>query len=612
MAQNADVALRQDRYTRADFTALRAKLNHVPLSTISNLYYTEDALMELGCLSLASLEQRLSTLAELLTRRLETRNPALSSLLTEARRRNSWSKTAVDYLVQAADADVTCAYEQDSVGLWFKPRVAAALKSEQISTLAELKKYIERLGSGWYRPVPRMGAKKALAIQNWFSSQPTLGALAIPADEPAKDLVVVESFESLAPLERIQGVTYELAGHTGRNRNASFCLISARNDLEALQAYLYKFRGQPKTLRAYRKELERFLLWCVLDKKIPMSSVLTEECEAYKDFLGNVSERWIGRWAPRQSSRWRPFSGQLSPASQKYAIQVVRAFFEWLVKVRYLGGNPWVTVADPAVAQKETSLEIQKALPGELWALLSAENGLLNSACNQAEYLNGERIGGKDARVVHAQYRLARAAIFLMGFTGLRREEVCGAIRSNLRPVPGKPLWELRVLGKRKKWRTVFMPLQVVEAIRAHWADRGHDFEAASSSLALVSPVVLSNVAAVQQKHWDHTAEGSRLTGAGFTPDALYQVVKRTLRAMALNKGLRLSAEQIAALMEAAPHAFRHTFGTQAAAQNMPIDVLQKLMGHSSIQTTSIYVQAERQRSIEEASKFFGKMGYPD
>ena len=49
MSQNSDVLLPTTRYTRADFTALRAHLNRLPAHQISSLYYAEDDLEELGC-----------------------------------------------------------------------------------------------------------------------------------------------------------------------------------------------------------------------------------------------------------------------------------------------------------------------------------------------------------------------------------------------------------------------------------------------------------------------------------------------------------------------------------------------------------------------------------
>ena len=87
------------------------------------------------------------------------------------------------------------------------------------------------------------------------------------------------------PVERIASLPHPLDGHDGRNRASAFCFIQARNDLEAIRAYLEKFRNQPNTQRAYQRELERLLLWCVIERKTALASMLVHDCEAYKDFL---------------------------------------------------------------------------------------------------------------------------------------------------------------------------------------------------------------------------------------------------------------------------------------------------------------------------------------
>ena len=38
------------------------------------------------------------------------------------------------------------------------------------------------------------------------------------------------------------------------------------------------------TQRAYRKEGERFLLWAVVERRKPLSSMTTEDCAAYRAF----------------------------------------------------------------------------------------------------------------------------------------------------------------------------------------------------------------------------------------------------------------------------------------------------------------------------------------
>jgi integrase len=58
-------------------------------------------------------------------------------------------------------------------------------------------------------------------------------------------------------------------------------------------------------------------------------------------------------------------------------------------------------------------------------------------------------------------------------------------------------------------------------------------------------------------------------------------------------------------LGDTSTHSSRHTFGTHAAAEEVPLDVVQKILGHASLQTTSIYVQAEKQRMLREAAQFY-------
>lgn len=78
--------------------------------------------------------------------------------------------------------------------------------------------------------------------------------------------------------------------------------------------------------------------------------------------------------------RWKPFEGSLSPKSQSYAITVIRAFFGWLVNVRYLGGNPWVAIGNPVTEVALHPMQIDKALPEVLWSALADSGGYLDQA----------------------------------------------------------------------------------------------------------------------------------------------------------------------------------------------------------------------------------------
>jgi len=620
MAQNTVVEAAQvRRYTRADFTALRFRLNGISLEAIQARFYQDEDLAERRISSPSDMGQWLKALQAMLVERALKTNPLLAQHLAHAAKTNRWAPGLVNFLVAAGEENYAKPRPNDTLIQWFKPLVVSALKAENIKSPAQLKAYVELRGEAWYRAIPRIGKGKAATLQRWLiRNRETLGDLVLlpsPAQANGSQLELHATSGPLIPLERISRVTSALDGSQGVNRNNTFCLISAANDLEALHAYLYRFRGRDKTVRAYRKELERFLLWCVRERHTALASVLTRECEDYKDFLVSPAHGWVGGRAARSSSAWRPFAGPLSAESQRYAVQVLRGFFEWLVKVRYLAGNPWITVADPQVELRELEMAIDKALPQELWLQVVGPDGLLARACDatptELMALHSPGPGGalptRDVRVRQAQYRLARAAILLMGFSGLRREEAAGATRDKLKPVRERagdhePLWELAVLGKRKKWRTVFLPYAVVQALRLHWEDRGHDF-GEPSAMALLAPVTVARHQAYVLKHVD--PDSLQLNGSAFSPDSLYRVVKKALTGLARDPQSVLTSEERAILELAAPHALRHTFATLAAAKEMPTDVLQRLLGHVSSSTTSIYVRAERQRSIDEVSKLF-------
>lgn len=615
MGQHNNVAEKVRAYTRTDFAALRFKLTRIEGHAIMNLY-SDDELEKRGISSLPDLNAWLDDLRDHLVERARLVNPKVSDILDDARRRNAWSRSVMDFIISAGESDKARPQLTDGISVWFRPIVFRTLEQEGIRTLGELKECIETRGAGWHRPIPRIGPGKARALERWFAANASsLGSLTLLPDERPSNLVTLtpDARLPLVPLDRVSAVVAALDGSQGQNRGAGFCLISARNDLDAVQAYLYRFRGKDKTLRAYRKELERFLLWCVCKRRVALSSVLTAECEAYKDFLAAPDADWTGAKVARTSPRWRPFEKALSPESQKYAVQVLRSFFEWLIRVRYLGGNPWATVADPAVDQKELEMAIDKALPAELWKGLTVEGGVLDRACGMHEgsrMATARALAAKEAATPGAQYRLARAIIYLLGFTGLRREEAATATRDKLKPVreqADRPdgLWELAVLGKRKKWRTVYLPARVVAALRAHWEDRGHDFDDPTKPLALLSPVVVPNTPSAQNKHYVDPDLMTTLAGSGFVPDGIYKVTKSALLRLADDEAIGLSPYERELLKRAAPHALRHTFATRAAADKMPTDVLQRLLGHANLQTTSIYVQAERARGIEEATKFF-------
>ncbi|OTP74520.1 hypothetical protein PAMC26510_16145 [Caballeronia sordidicola] len=121
----------------------------------------------------------------------------------------------------------------------------------------------------------------------------------------------------------------------------------------------------------YTKEIERLVLWLVVVRGVALSSTTVEDCEAFKDFRKGRVASFFGPKRPRSSGRWRPFTPEgLSAHSQAYAVRAIRAAFAWLTAVRYLAGNPWSAVTDPATVTKEVSVQVDRTLSADLWALV--------------------------------------------------------------------------------------------------------------------------------------------------------------------------------------------------------------------------------------------------
>jgi integrase len=496
---------------------------------------------------------------------------------------------------EAAALAVAAPAPEHGLGVWFKPIVAQRLKDAGITTLGELVAFCNRRGGSWWRGVPRIGAGRARHIVAWLRQhEPVLGLrVDVDVDETdplrADDAQIVEiggRYAGVIPLERM-AVAHPLSGAEGANRAPTFPYIAAHNDLDAIRAYLHHYRDRPKTLRAYTKELERFLLWCVCERRKALSDLLVDDCEAYKDFLKAPSPAFVGPRFARTSPRWRPFAdGTLLPESQRYAVRALRAAFAWLVDVRYLAGNPWKAVGDPPVVRRQGPMQIERALPASLGERVRA---FVDQQC---------------ADTTARRWRAARAALLLMNDSGLRREEAAGARREKLhettiRSADGEPLpiWELTVIGKRNAERTVPVSPETIEALRAHWADRKEPFDAANAIGPLLSPIFIPRTSRALAKHAADDAQP-------YSVKAINELVRWSMRkAIAGMDGL--SPAEIARLQDTSPHAFRHAFGTQAADANVPLHVIQRILGHRSLQTTTIYVQTEKQRMMREAAGFY-------
>ncbi|WP_420473780.1 hypothetical protein [Noviherbaspirillum sp. ST9] len=149
----------------------------------------------------------------------------------------------------------------------------------------------------------------------------------------------------IRPIERLV-LPPDLDGSLGPYRETQEpCQISAKTDLEALEHWLESMESGKSTCLAYRREVERCLLWAVCERKKPLSALDTDNTTEYGNFLLNPqpARRWISAGRVRRSAdNWAPFRGPLSSRSREFSIRVIKLFFDWLCAQRYVTRNPWM------------------------------------------------------------------------------------------------------------------------------------------------------------------------------------------------------------------------------------------------------------------------------
>jgi len=601
-------------YSRTEFAALRARVQGVSVSTIARLYFDPDTAPYAG--GLDQVESFLRTMRdELVQLALLHGSPVLADHLKASIKKHGSAKlTAVTLRMveQASRLAAAVPTGNHPVGLWFRPLIALRLTAAGIPTLGALIDFCNLRGGSWWRAVPRIGLLRAQVLIAWLRRHAdSLGATVAddvdPVDPLEASATVARVMLSpagtavatmLAPLERV-AVPHALSGgegphgtgKRGTNRAPVFSYLRAAHDLDAVRAYLHRYRDRPATLRAYTRELERLLLWAITVRGTALSSLTVDDCEAYKDFLASPSAAFVGPRTARQSPRWRPFAtASLSPDSQRYAVRALRAAFDWFIAVRYLAGNPWQAVNDPVTVRRAHAMRIERSLPAGLWIRIRR--------------FVEERSAGLDA--TGPRWRAARAAALLMGDSGLRNTEAALARREQLRYVPADgevpASWELEVLGKGRKQRTVPVSDACIAALAAHWRDRELDLAAPPPSAPLVAPLVIPATQAAQRRHGEDQAQSGR---AGYSGNGIRGLVNWAVRQV--REQLVITEDERRQLADTTPHALRHTFATQAAV-DVPLDVVQRVLGHASLQTTTIYVQAEKKRVRRELVGYYQRM----
>lgn len=474
---------------------------------------------------------------------------------------------------------VTDPVPADLVSAWFDRPVADRLILAGIPTIGALMERIRDRGYRWWVTVPKLGEKGAARIIAWLRGyEASLGplpgyALAPVRSQPSSAASQIRPSQTgIVPIEAFVAPEL-LAGRSGSNRHPHQPRIEAADDHQAILSWLATKSGSPNTERAYRKEAERLLLWAIMERGKALSDLSVDDCAAYRDWLsmlGRVSVEqwpfrlpqniWIGkRNTPRFSPNWRPFDGPLSATSVRQALTILSSLFEWLVRVQYCAFNPWDAVGKKLAPRDDMPEDI------ELTRVFSEGQWRHLMDCFSSR--------PSDAETLRLRFVLSFAQA-----TGLRLSELVGAKVGHLYTMPLRDAlgvrWMLKVLGKGGKWRAVPLSSLVMSQLKEYLASRGLD------------PDPLDNQ--------PETPLIARIGGeTPLTGSALYKVLRSAFQEVADDLEASGRAEDAKTFRRATVHWLRHTCGAHYASNGMPANMIQKLLGHASLTTTSIYTNTD-------------------
>ena len=191
----------------------------------------------------------------------------------------------------------------------------------------------------------------------------------------------------------------------------------------------------------------------------------------------------------------------------------------------------------------------------------------------------------------------------LLVTSGVRLDELAKARHGHLRveSLPDLPeTWILTVTGKRNKTREIPLNPDVVRLLAMH----GKEFMAQDKTLQNTHELPLIRTLLSSVVQWQQ-GEGGQLKavalsdqpGAALSASGIYAVLKRFFSNAA--KTAAASGLDPARFEKASTHWMRHTFVRQALVDGVPIEVASELVGHASIDTTSIYSTQELARKIK-------------
>lgn len=483
----------------------------------------------------------------------------------------------------------------DAVSIWLAPNLAANLTAAGLHTLQAVRDALAARKTSRWSEVSGVGEVWADRLLDWLQEQAITPSPApvLPSPVPASLLVPLERFE--APFDAV--LPASSANPVGHQRSSPYPAnnaIGAQHDRHAVELWLEAKASNPNTLRAYRKNAERFLLWCYMERQTTFTEITVADCIHYRTWLTDLgrrtpeewkqagwrlpAEQWImqpalgaeskrRRVARRDSPDWRPFEGPLKPDSVAFDLLTVRSLFEFLVRGHILNVNPWDLMGKKATSRAKLATATQqftgRSLTLDQWKLV---------------------VDGLSADGPEFDRRLL--LVLWLGFAcGLRASEMLSLTLGSV--VPTNEVWRLNVLGKGSKVRLVPLPSPVRLAMLAYLSSVGVSYEEMLE--AALNPDSAAAGHPILRSRRGRRTKGGPVPTEPLQYTQLYDALKTHFarRAAQLEQRDPITAAKFRA---ASTHWLRHTCATQALKNGVALTGVQKLLGHADLSTTSTYL----------------------
>jgi len=489
----------------------------------------------------------------------------------------------------------------DPTALWLDAAIAAKLRVHGVLSLRDVIGWINLQGRRWHAQLPGVGRTRAQRLLLWLSDhQEAIGVRIhhriaqemIYADfTPAAQATLLPATLGAAAPAEVFGVVpldslawpLDMLGDNGLFRSHRPNTLKAHTDREAVQAWFATLSEKSAaTQDSYRRAIERLVLWALVERRTPLSSLATEDFIAFKAFLRAPPAHWCQK-APvtKGSQDWRPLRGPLADLSIQQTMSAIATMYRDWHASGYLDANAVASVRGSK--RRDMQMDVMRSFSNEA---LQAIRGTLQDMPDGAVK------------------RRLRAAILLLQTAGLRRAEAVNMTWGHIERVRldnmESDIWALRFSGKGKRERMVPLKPETLQALEVHYQDR----------LALIESGALASYADMPRKDCpllsvldERLAQGNAGTIGDLASNARRETnATGALSAARLHGVLKSFFRQVQQqpgagdtdFLKASAHWLRHTFAHQSLrSSGKDLAVVQQLLGHADLSTTGIYVKAD-------------------